>query len=214
MDRLARSSALLSRPPWPLAGFLMFLLFLVFVVDPRVPVWAPYWKVWFLDLVVGTLNPIGNGVTLLLVCAALAVGCHVFRWSRLRTAAWLGVLAFACAGLLEFAVKHLVGRPRPDADLDVFTILGPTLVPDADSFPSGHATSAFAVARVFAAYFPWLTWPLYLVAAGIAAGRVYLERHYVSDIVIGASIGLIVASRLLRVAMTRGVTPPTTQAAV
>ena len=37
-----------------------------------------------------------------------------------------------------------------------------------------------------------------MVAGAIAVGRVYLARHYLSDIVAGALIGLVVASLLLR----------------
>ena len=100
-------------------------------------------------------------------------------------------------GHAEFAVKHLVGRPRPSARALSAPLLGPSFVPDVDSFPSGHATSVFAVATVFAAYYPRLRWPLYGLAAAVALGRVYLERHYVSDILAGATIGTIVATYFL-----------------
>jgi len=70
------------------------------------------------------------------------------------------------------------------------------------SFPSGHATSVFAVATVFAAYYPRLRWPLYALAAAIALGRVYLARHYVSDIIAGAALGAIVAACLYRYRQT------------
>jgi membrane-associated phospholipid phosphatase len=56
----------------------------------------------------------------------------------------------------------------------------------------------FAVATVFAAYYPRLRWPLYLLAGAIALGRVYLERHYVSDIVAGAALGMAFAVYLYR----------------
>ena len=77
-------------------------------------------------------------------------------------------------------------------------LLGPSFAADIDSFPSGHATSVFAVAAVFATYYPRLRWPLYGLAAAIALGRVYLERHYLSDIIAGAALGLTVAVRLYR----------------
>ena len=97
-----------------------------------------------------------------------------------------------------------MGRARPDAADHSLVIWGPTLAPDVDSFPSGHATSVFAVAAVFAAFYPRVSWLLYALAAAIALGRVYLERHYVSDILAGALIGLVVAWALLDHPRVRG----------
>jgi membrane-associated phospholipid phosphatase len=167
------------------------------VIDARVAGWAAHYKHPLLDALVGVLNPIGSGVTLLVICLGVGVLCHWWPRSRLRDAAWLGALGFACAGLVEFTIKHLVGRARPDGALHGIVIAGPTFAPDVDSFPSGHATSVFAVAAVFATFYPRLSWLLYLLAAAIAAGRVYLGRHYVSDIMAGALIGLVVAWALL-----------------
>ena len=176
-------------------GALVVLLFTGAVaVDADVAALAARVKTPALDLIVGIINPIGSGITLLVVCAALALLAGYCGRRRLCEAARLGALAFACAGLLEFALKHLIGRPRPDAALAATArLLGPSWTHDVDSFPSGHATSVFAVAAIFGAYYPRLRLPLYALAAAIALGRVYLERHYVSDIVAGAVIGMAVA---------------------
>lgn len=179
-------------------GILSLLVLSALLVDPRVPVWGAHWKLPVLDAVVGVLNPIGAGATLLILCVAMTLVCRGIGHARLHDAAGLGALAFACAGLVEFTLKHLVGRPRPDAGLPTLAVLGPTFGHDLDSFPSGHATSVFAVATVFASFYPRLSVPFYLLAAAIAAGRVYLERHYPSDILAGAVIGMLIASALLR----------------
>jgi undecaprenyl-diphosphatase len=123
---------------------------------------------------------------------------RAFDRPRLHDASVLAALAFMSAGLVEFTLKVLVGRPRPDMGLAAAGIMGPSWAPGIDSFPSGHATSVFAVATVFAAYYPRLRWPLYSLAAAIAIGRVYLERHYLSDIVAGAALGIAFAVYLYR----------------
>jgi membrane-associated phospholipid phosphatase len=166
------------------------------VIDDTVAAWALRCRAPVLDLLVGIINPIGSGVTLLVACVALAILSRALRRTWLQNAASLGALAFTAAGIAEFTVKHVVGRPRPDAALASAALLGPSFAHDIDSFPSGHATSVFAVATVFAAYYPRLRWPLYAVAAAIALGRVYLERHYVSDIVAGSALGITVATTL------------------
>jgi len=190
-----------SRRP---AAFALLLLVLgaALLFDGFVTASIPHFKNPILNAVVGTINPIGSGVTLLIVCVALAVVSRRLRRPRLHDAACISALAFASAGLIEFSLKHLVGRPRPGAALASAGLLGPSFAPDIDSFPSGHATSVFAVATVFAAYYPRLRWPLYALAAAIALGRVYLARHYVSDIIAGAALGAIVAACLYRYRQT------------
>ena len=175
-------------------GLVVVLFTAALAVDTDVAALAARIKMPVLDLIVSIINPIGGGITLLVVCGALALLMGCLGRTRLCEAARLGALAFAYAGLLEFTLKHLIGRPRPDAALVATAgLLGPSWTHDVDSFPSGHATSGFAVAAVFGGYYPRLRLPLYALAAAIALGRVYLERHYVSDIVAGAVIGVAVA---------------------
>jgi len=170
-----------------------------FLVDQHVHVSSRSWKMPPLDLFIGVVNPIGYGVTLLVVCLALyGLGWRVER-PRLHEAAWFASWTFVIAGLIEFALKHLVGRPRPDNGAVMSMLpIGPSLTPGFDSFPSGHATSVFAVACAFAYFYPRLRWPLYLLALSISLGRLYLDRHYVSDVLAGALIGIIVTTVLLQ----------------
>lgn len=174
------------------------LLVIVFLFDQPIQAWVHTWRNFPTDLFVASVNPVGNGVTLLLICLLL---CFASRWAgapRLREAAGLGAVAFIAAGLLEFTIKHLVGRPRPG--LAPFAILpvGPSFSSEFDSFPSGHATSAFAVATAFVRLYPRLRWPLYAFATCVALGRVYLDHHYCSDILAGVMIGVTVATALIR----------------
>ena len=160
--------------------------------DHPVAAWIAHCRLPLLDLLIGVVNPIGSGVTLLIACAALAL---LGRWlgrSRLHDAASLAAVTFVSAGVVEFTLKYLIGRPRPVA---AAALVG-SFVPEVDSFPSGHATSVFAVAAIFAAYYPRFRWPFYGLATAIALGRVYLERHYVSDIVAGAVLGMAFAAYL------------------
>jgi undecaprenyl-diphosphatase len=180
-----------------LAGVLLVVA-AALTLDARVAAWAAHEHNTVLDVLVGVLNPIGAGVTLLVVCAALGAVCRPLERRRLHDASWLAALAFTSAGLVEFALKHLVGRPRPDSGLEGLALAGPTFAPNIDSFPSGHATSVFAVATVFAAFYPRLAGPFYGLAAAVALGRVYLERHWMSDVLAGTLIGIVIATHLVR----------------
>jgi undecaprenyl-diphosphatase len=57
--------------------------------------------------------------------------------------------------------------------------------------PSGHATTAFAAAVAIALIWPRLRWPMLVYAVIIAASRVALDAHYLSDVIAGAFVGSI-----------------------
>ena len=59
------------------------------------------------------------------------------------------------------------------------------------SFPSGHTTVAFASATVLQRHFGWkVGLPAYAVASYVAASRVEMKRHYLSDVAFGAALGI------------------------
>ena len=108
---------------------------------------------------------------------------------------WLGVgcvLSAAASGILVQIVKNLVGRPRPRMELPVHFLSGPNLDSDFHSFPSGHTATSFALAAVLAWRFPRFGWLFYLLAALVGYGRVLSGSHYLSDVIAGAFVGIMV----------------------
>jgi membrane-associated phospholipid phosphatase len=168
------------------------------LVDPQVHNTSPSWKMAPLDMFIGVVNPLGNGMNLLLVALALFAVAWFAERPKLQQAAWFASWTFIIAGSIEFALKHLVGRPRPDSGAMSMLPIGPTYTPNFDSFPSGHATSLFAIACAFSYFYPRLRWPLYLLAICVSVGRLYLDRHYVSDVLGGAVIGIAVTAVLFQ----------------
>ena len=67
----------------------------------------------------------------------------------------------------------------------------PGFADEEDSFPSAHATNAFAFASVVGAIHDW-PWGVaaYTVAALITFGRINDDRHFLHDVVAGATLGL------------------------
>lgn len=102
---------------------------------------------------------------------------------RHATATVAGVFA------LNTAVKLVVRRRRPQLHGLEPIVATPTTL----SFPSAHASTAFAGALAYSQVgLPAA--PLYALAAGLAYSRLYLGVHYPSDVLAGALLGTAVAS--------------------
>jgi membrane-associated phospholipid phosphatase len=87
--------------------------------------------------------------------------------------------AVVLSGALVAGTKVLVGRTRPNGG--------------AYSFPSGHTANAFTMATVLDAHFGHrVGLPAFALACGTALGRMEDRKHYLSDVVFGASVGLAV----------------------
>lgn len=84
--------------------------------------------------------------------------------------------ALGTSVILSEGLKSLVREKRPDSNAH-------------DSFPSGHATAAFAVATVEGSLHPKQASLWYLGAALISYSRVRLHRHTVGDVLAGAALG-------------------------
>ena len=78
---------------------------------------------------------------------------------------------------LTAAMKTTVGRTRPDGTQY--------------SFPSGHAAVTFASATVLQRNLGWKAgMPAYAVAGWVAASRIQVKRHFLSDVTFGAALGI------------------------
>jgi hypothetical protein len=118
----------------------------------------------------GTTLYIGGAALLPLLTDGASGGQH-----SLRVVDALATSAALCTGL-----KSVITSPRPDNEKEL------------DSFPSCHATTAFAVARVQSHYHPDYAALWYGGAALIAYSRVDLNRHRVIDVLVGSGLGYLV----------------------
>lgn len=124
----------------------------------------------------------------------LLVGCgacaDVQRRRFLPLAGTAGTIAILLGSVLSGGIKELVDRSRPPVTDPGVVALGG--VPDTPSFPSGHATTAFAAAAAVGMFYPRLRVPLFAVAALVGLSRIYLGVHYTLDVVGGAALGVAI----------------------
>ncbi|HWI22210.1 MAG TPA: phosphatase PAP2 family protein [Baekduia sp.] len=123
----------------------------------------------------------------------LALGLTAAALDRPRRSQWLKATGVVGGSYLaNIALKYAVRRKRPE--IDGFPALTSTVT--SLSFPSAHATTAFAAARTYSALVPAATAPLYVAAIMMALSRVSLGVHYPSDIVAGAALGTVIGEAL------------------
>ncbi len=140
-------------------------------------------------------NNIGGPEATLPVLGVFAVSLATGD-EKLQDAAFTSAEALVYAGALAYGVKYIVGRVRPEETDSPFRLKpfsGHT------SFPSGHATTAFAVLTPWALYYPHpVTYAAVAVlGGGTAFSRIARERHWFTDVVGGATIGVVTAHYLV-----------------
>ena len=129
----------------------------------------------------------GGGWPAAVVVLGLFTGGRFAHGRRFRAATY----DLANAAIVNFAYTELlkvtVQRERPDGS-------------NKHSFPSGHASDAFTWATVFERHYGW-KWgvPAYALAATMGYSRIVRDKHYLSDVVAGATLGYIVGRTVVRV---------------
>ena len=105
---------------------------------------------------------------------------------RFTAAAAAGSAAVVGIGIF-ISLKKLSGRKRPcEIEPHCWAHLLP---PDQFSFPSGHTITAFAVAITLGEFYSVLFGILLFCALAIAASRILLGMHFLSDVIVGALLG-------------------------
>ncbi len=135
---------------------------------------------------------LGNGAVLFPMAAATyAAG----RWAGSGAAQETGAMGFealSLAGLETEVLKYAAQRRRPDGS-------------DKYSFPSGHSSESFAVAAVLASQYGWQAGvPACLAAGFVGYTRLQNDKHWLSDVVAGAGLGLLSGRAVWRVHREEG----------
>ncbi len=106
-------------------------------------------------------------------------------WRYWAVTAAIGI---AMAVAAQWIIKHLVKRARPAGDWD-----RRARTRDPNSFPSGHATRLFLLVVLATALGPaWLAMLFWIWAPVASLARVVMGVHYLSDVIGGLLLGMVV----------------------
>lgn len=137
------------------------------------------WQSPFMNRLMNGVSHMGDGEVGIVFCSTLLA----FGEQRAHETGKLALVSMLGASAVTASLKFAMNRTRPDGDSDNrFN----------SSFPSGHVSGAFAVASVVGARYKSWRIPLYVLASGIGIARVYRGRHYPSDVLGGAGVGICV----------------------
>lgn len=125
----------------------------------------------------------------------------IFKDARARDTGYLAASTILQSFLIDNVIKSLSGRRRPfsmdgedhwTGPAAFFKRLGTGGSGSYGSFPSGHAAAAFSLATVVALQYRrsgWVPVVAYTLAGGVGLSRIVLDRHWASDVFVGALVG-------------------------
>lgn len=138
---------------------------------------------WSTRKPLGSASKFGDLMGQMVPNALYSLGMAIDGWGyhndKAKKRAILMLKASVYSGVMAQVVKYMVREPRPNGSSDMA------------SFPSGHATSAFAFASVVGAEHEWY-WGVaaYSLAAFVGASRINDNMHRLHDVIGGATLGL------------------------
>jgi membrane-associated phospholipid phosphatase len=174
---------------WLSAGLAVAIVVLMYAIDA--------WEIARILTDFGKDEYVLTVLAVLLI--AIAIVAPALRGVRRALLLGLGTrlqflfVAVAFSNLVTEVLKYCIGRGRPfvGGEGNVFHFSHFAGNPAYYSFPSGHATTAFALALAVSAVWPQTRVAMAIYALIIAVSRLVLLAHHPSDVVAGAMVGIV-----------------------
>ncbi|MBR5479887.1 MAG: phosphatase PAP2 family protein [Clostridia bacterium] len=146
-----------------------------------------------LDKVMVFITSFGDAGALWIACGVIFL---IFK--KTRTCGVAMLLSLAITFLIsQLVIKEIVGRPRPFVVVPGAELL--VSIPHGSSFPSSHAATSFAAAASIFCFNKIHGAVALALALIIGFTRIYLYVHFLSDVVVGAVLGITIGICLTRV---------------
>lgn len=140
-------------------------------------------------------NELGNARYTVPIMLGLTATSLLSDNSRFQDAAFTSLESMFITGAIVTAMKVSIGRARPfqGGAHDFKPFSGRT------SFPSGHASVAFAMITPWVFYYPgWLSYSLLVLPASTAIARMAKNVHWATDVITAGTIGFLTGYTLTR----------------
>jgi membrane-associated phospholipid phosphatase len=132
----------------------------------------------------------------------LYVGGHIVGDKELRLTGMMLAETIFLNGLVTQVLKSSFGRARPflnegNGEIDFLEF---EFEDESNSLPSGHTSTAFAIATVLSQRIDnfYASAAFYSLASLTAFQRIYADKHWISDTILGAAIGTLVGLQVVK----------------
>ena len=177
------------------------------IADAPVTAWAERIQSDRIEDFIRIMNRLGGGMNPAMIVIFFLLAGVAYRHRRWIEYAMAMAMAGLCVGIVAQVMKFAVRRARPELWLGPFAHARPS----ATSFPSGHTVGAFALAGVIVFASRSLPLRVLAIAIAIAVGvsRILAFRHWTSDVLASALIGLAISWAVTRsvIAVTNPTAP-------
>lgn len=141
----------------------------------------------------------GNGMYAFLFSGGIYFGGLIFSHETIRMTGQEMIESLIFAGFITTSLKSILGRSRPYTEEGAFRFRGFQHKTRTTSFPSGHATVAFALSSVLVRRIniPLATFVLYGMEGITSLSRIYHDAHWASDVLLGSAIGTVIGTSVV-----------------
>ena len=156
------------------------------------------------------VTQLGLGTWNLGIAGAFYLGGVLLKDKKAKETARLTVMTFIHTGVVVQLGKHLFGRQRPSQDNGIdhwsgpagfFKRYKPYQLANYDAFPAGHVISIFGTATVISQMYKdklWVPVLSYSVAALCGMSRITEDTHWLSDVFLGAVLGIVIGKYVVK----------------
>lgn len=189
---LVKSPAGWDKKEWFIASGVVTMTTLIMVGDHKIQKFFQDNKTEFTKDV-AYLAEMGGSQAQVGLAATYLVGT-ILKNPKLKKASVLAFSSLLVSGVLVQGLKQVFGRVRPYATDNHLDFYGPGIRSSKyNSFPSGHTTAAFAVASSISTVYDSTLVKILAYGAATLTGlsRVHDNKHWMSDVFMGAIIGTL-----------------------
>jgi membrane-associated phospholipid phosphatase len=190
--RVLSAPARYTRKDWTTVAIVVAGTGTVLTLDRSIKKWVQANRNSFFDQTSRIIEPFGNEYSPYIVGAMYLTGV-LTKDRRMEHVSLVSAKSLFFSTLLTAGSKQLVRRRRPSYTDDPFQINSMFQGGrEWTSFPSGHANTVFTVATAIALQYKekkWVPYVAYGIAGLTGVSRIYDNRHWATDVLMGAAMG-------------------------
>lgn len=174
---------------------------LYFLADANLKDWSQSNKTHTTEQISSVLEVVGNGKCPIFTAGALFIYSTIAKKPKAQRTALLILNSYLITGATAQFSKFMTSRHRPWSNAKFNEWDGPSLDGKHTSFFSGHSTTVWAFATVFAMEYKEKKWvvPIAYSIAGLSAlSRIHDNAHWASDVFVGSAFGYFLTKTIVR----------------